>query len=214
LVLQDTRFRRLYSLIDPTEGGVVDVTGGSNRDDRLLGASYGFNLGARNLGFGLGYGDNDFVDLDDTVIANLISRNSLAGNPGNVVENLLLFHNSYGWAFGRLGVWLACGFFTCVGLLLFQAWKATLTTPSIPLRILLLGTSSSVVSLLVLGFGGGAFFDYTGRGLVTWLVCLAVLIRGTELAREAGRAVIGRPSPRRTHLVPSVEQPAHGSGEL
>jgi hypothetical protein len=187
-VLADMRLRRMYSLIDPSLGGIEPVgTGGTNRDDRLLGFRYGFELGRRNSGFGLGYGDNDFVDLDPELTAVLIQRSGIEGNPGNTVENLLFAHNSYGWAFGRLGLWFASAYFALIALVCGRAWKAMLRSPSVFLRVTLLGTLACVVYMLLAGFGGGAFFDYTGQELVTWLVCLAVLMRATLLARVPAR---------------------------
>ncbi len=190
VVLDDMRLRRLYSLIDPTLGGTLEVgPGGSNRDDRLLGLSYGLELARRNVGFGLGYGDNAFVDLDPVLISILVQRNRLEGNPGNAVENLLFAHNSYGWALGRLGLWGAGAYFLIIALLCHRAWRATMRTESRPLRIILLGTLTFLVHMLLVGFGGGAFFDYTGQGLVTWLVCLTVLVRATMLAEAAAGPV-------------------------
>ena len=196
MVKADLRLRRLYSLVDPTLGGELFVGfGGTNRDDRLLGLTYGFELGARNAGFGLGYGDNPFVDLDPALIDVLVRRNALEGMPGNTVENMLFVHNSYGWAFGRLGLWFALAYFGIVVRLCWRAWKAMLRTDSEPLRIILLGTLANVVYILLLGFGGAAFFDYTGQGLVPWLVCVTVLIRATFLANAASaRTVSSRPT--------------------
>jgi hypothetical protein len=186
VVLEDMRLRRAYSLIDPTLGGTLVVgTEGTNRDDRLLGLTYGLELGWRNSGLGLGYGDNDYVDLESDSIAILIARNRLEGQSGNTVENMLFTHNSYGWAFGRLGFWLASAYFFAIGLLWRRGWHAAVRTDSEPLRVILLGTLAFVVHMLLLGFGGGAFFDYTGQGLITWLVCLAVLVRATQLALES-----------------------------
>jgi len=157
----------------------------TNVGNRLLGVSYGFDLGVRNNGLGLGYGDNDFVDLDEVTINSLIAANNLAGNPGNTVENLLFTHNSYGWAMGRLGIWLALAYFALILRISFKAWKAMLKTSSVYFRAILFGTLAFVVYILLLGFGGGAFFDYTGQGLILWLVCIAVLIQATKLARRA-----------------------------
>lgn len=52
-------------------------------------------------------------------------------------------------------------------------------------RVILLGTLAQVVYTLLVGFGGGSFFDYTGQGLVLWLVCLTLLVRTTDLACRA-----------------------------
>src|SRR5215510_6263296 len=185
ILLSDLRLRRLYSLVDPTLGGTVLVgAGGTNRDDRLLGFTYGLELGSRNAGFGLGYGDNPFVDLDPQLTAILIQRNRLEGNPGNTIENMLFTHNSYGWAFGRLGLWFAIGYFAVIGVVCRRAWKAMLDAHSLTLRVVLLGTSAFVIYTLIAGFGGGGFFDYTGQGLITWLVAVTVLIRATQLVRS------------------------------
>lgn len=184
MVLQDMRLARLYSLFEPAQGFTSDSYIGSNVGSRLLGVSYGFDLGTRNGGLGMGYGDNVFVDLDDRIIRFLVDTNYLAGNPGNTIENLLFTHNSYGWAFGRLGLWLALSYFALILRISFQAWKAMLKTSLVPLRVILLGTLTFVLYVLLLGFGGGGFFDYTGQGLITWLVCLAVLIRGVVLAQQ------------------------------
>ncbi len=189
LMLKDMRLRRLYSVLDPTLQGTVDVGDhDTNRDDRLLGATYGLKLGRRNYGFGLGYGDNNFVDLDEARIQRLTQRNSLEGNPGNTVENLLFTHNSFGWAFGRLGLWPALAYFGIVLFLCERGRRAMFKTQSEGLRVMLMGSIAAVVYMLVQGFGGGSFFDYTGQGLILWLVCLTFLVRGTELAQRETRA--------------------------
>jgi hypothetical protein len=188
LILKDMRLRRLYSVLDPTLQGTVDVGDhDTNRDDRLLGATYGLALGRRNYGFGLGFGDNNFVDLDEARIQRLTQRNSLEGNPGNTVENLLFTHNSFGWAFGRLGLWPALAFFGIVLFLCERGRRAMFRTQSEGLRVMLLGSIAAVVYMLVQGFGGGSFFDYTGQGLILWLVCLTCLVRATELAQRGTR---------------------------
>jgi len=184
--LQDMRLTRLYSLLDPTVGGAIDYgTGGNNRDDRLLAAVYGLKLGTRNFGLGLGYGDNDFVDLEEGQILDLLRRSQIEGNPGNTVENLLLTHNSYAWAFGRLGLWCALAYFGMVICFFYRGWRAMHRTQSKFLRMILFATLACVVFMLLLGFGGGGFFDYTGQGLILWLVILAVLVRATSLAQQA-----------------------------
>jgi hypothetical protein len=185
LILKDMRLRRLYSVLDPTLQGTVEVGDhDTNRDDRVLGATYGLKLGRRNYGFGLGYGDNNFVDLDEGRIQRLTQRNSLEGNPGNTVENLLFTHNSFGWAFGRLGLWPALTYFGIVLLLCERGRRAMFRTQSEGLRAMLIGTIATVVYLLVQGFGGGSFFDYTGQSVILWLVCLTFLVRATELAQR------------------------------
>ena len=183
LALRDMRLRRLYSLIDPTIAGTVDVSGSTNRDDRVLGFVYGYALGRRHGGLGLGYGDNPFVDLPQETIDNLTLRDRLEGHPGNAVENLLLYHNSYGWALGRLGLWAATGYFLLVLLMAARALGAMSRTRSPALRSVLAGSLAFTTYMLLFGFGGGGFFDYTGQALVTWLVCLAVLTRAAALAR-------------------------------
>jgi hypothetical protein len=189
VALKDMRVHRIYSLLDPTFGGTVYVgEGGGNREDRLLGLTYGLELGRRNAGFGVGYGDNALVALDDVMIARLVQRNRLEGSPGNTVENLLLTHNSYGWAFGRLGIWAGTAYFVLVLLLCLRAWRAAKSTDSDGLRSVLLGTLATVVYMLVVGFGGGSFFDYTGQGLIPWLACLSVLVGGGRLASRRVRA--------------------------
>ena len=185
LAAKDMRLSRLYSLVTPFSEASDDFYTGTNAGNRLLGVSYGFDLGIRNGGLGLGYGDNDFVDLDERTVSTLIAANNLAGNPGNTVENLLFTHNSYGWAMGRLGLWLALAYFALILRISFKAWKAMLKTSSVYFRAILFGTLAFVVYILLLGFGGGAFFDYTGQGLILWLVCIAVLIQATKLAQHA-----------------------------
>jgi hypothetical protein len=184
LVLQDMRLRRLYSLIDTSVGGTVDISGGTNRDDRLLGFTYGFELGRRAGGMGVGYGDNPFVDLPQETIDNLVQRDHLEGHPGNVIENLLMVHNSYGWAFGRLGLWPGAAFFLVLLFMAARGWRAVRRTNVLFLKVVLTGSLAFMTYMLLLGFGGGAFFDYTGEGLITWLVCLAVVTRATALARR------------------------------
>jgi hypothetical protein len=227
LILKDMRLRRLYSVLDPTLQGTVDVGDhDTNRDDRLLGATYGLKLGWRNYGFGLGYGDNNFVDLDEDRIQRLKQRNFLEGNPGNTVENLLFTHNSFGWAFGRLGLWPALAYFGIVLLLCERGRRAMLRTQSEGLRAMLMGTIATVVYMLVQGFGGGSFFDYTGQSLIPWLACLTFLIRATELAREGRSYPLGgaalaptntavildqrarRPNSRETHRAAAMDKNA------
>lgn len=172
--------RRFYSLVDPT----IEGYGSQNRSDRLLSVSYGLELGLTNYGLGLGYGDNPFVNLDADQIYWLIQRNRIVGNPGNIVEGLLFFHNSFGWAFARLGFWLSIGYFFLVLVFIVRAWNAAWKTRESSLRVMLFGTLAFVVYTLLFGFGGGGFFNYFGPGMILWLIALSVLVRGVALVHE------------------------------
>lgn len=83
--------------------------------------SYRFELGLNNYGLGLGYGDNPFISLDEDQIYWLIRRNRMGGNPGNIIEGLLFYHNSFDWTFGRLGFWLATIYFFLVPAFIIHA---------------------------------------------------------------------------------------------
>ncbi len=172
--------RRFYSLVDPT----IEQYGAQNRDDRLLAVSYGLELGLNNYGLGLGYGDNSFVNLDSDQIYGLVQRNGIENNPGNIIEGLLFYHNSFGWTFARLGFWLALLYFFLVLAVIVRAWRAAWQTRSADLRVFLFATSAFVICTLISGFGGGGFFDYFGPGMVFWLIALTVLVRGAALAHE------------------------------
>ena len=180
IIANNMTLRRFYSLIDPT----IETLGSQNREDRLLAVSYGLELGLSNYGLSFGYGDNSFVNLDSDQIFGLIRRNRLEDNPGNVVEGLLFFHNAYGWAFGRLGFWVAVLYFLIVLAIIVRAWRAAWKTRLVELRVFLFATLAFAIYILVSGFGGGGFFDYFGPGMIFWLIALAVLLRGTALAKE------------------------------
>lgn len=180
VVKNNMTLRRFYSLVDPT----IEENGAQNREDRFLALSYGFELGIRNYGLGLGYGDNPFVDLNQNQIDGLINRNQREGNSGNVVEGLLFYHNSFGWTFARLGLWLAMVYFFLVGAFVVHAWRSAWQTKLVGLRVFLFATLAFVIATLISGFGGPFFFDYFGYNMVFWLIALTVLLHGVSLARE------------------------------
>lgn len=173
-----TLLRRVAGLITPE----LDVKGAANRSDRILALSYGLNLAMRNGGLGMGYGDNDFVDLQPNVIDQLVIRNQLEGNPGNVVEGLLFFHNAYGWALGRLGLWCSIAYFGFVAALLTKAYRVALRSESAAVRSSLLGAIAFALYTLVVGAGGGGFVDYFGPGMVVWIAVLAFIARMISFA--------------------------------
>jgi len=180
IVGNNMTLRRFYSLVDPT----IEEYGLSNREDRLVAVSYGLEIGFNNYGLGLGYGDNSFVNLDENQIYGLIQRNRIEGNPGNIIEGLLFFHNSFAWVFGRLGLWLALIYFFLVLVLFVRAWRAAYQAKLTGLRVFTFATLAFVIYTLISGFGGGGFFSYLGPGMAFWLIALAVLIRSTALMSE------------------------------
>ena len=168
--------RRLYSLYNPK----VDEMGFANREDRMLAVSYAYDLATVNYGLGYGYGDNTFVKLDDEETRRIITGNEIADNPGNLIEGLLLFHNSYAWSLARLGLWLSIIFFIAILKLILRAHKVIYENENQFDRLVLSGSVAFAIYTLVSGFGGGGFFDYMGTGMVPWLFCLAILTSCSE----------------------------------
>lgn len=176
--------KRIRGLVDPA----VDPGSSTNRQDRLNALTYGWHLGTKKSGFGLGYGDNPFTELPQHEADELLMRNNFQNKPGNAVEGLLLFHNAYAWALGRLGLWVAIGYFIVIALILVRGYKAAQHTGGL-CQISVLAAIAFAMFCLAQGFGGGVFFDYFGPGVIPWSLALAIVAQAPSYAvfRNRGR---------------------------